>query len=264
MPVIIEGQIRSRTLKINSIPVLLELRIIFLPVVSFFKVHPLRNLILQVGTSLETPIGRYQHDLGKTTITQFLQNLVFHLLQVVGHEQMIIQPIRQAFLKIILLHLLLVGSINKTSYDVHLPLVSMSCSILEKEHTVNVIMHIEPVKGLYKLKDTIKNIGRIIIHRCLPEDILSSQLEPFVHQSFLYRILTKQLLIFFRQKHMGLTLLLVFKMFQWFNLYLMTARISSFNKLLELPAIIITQRMNPSAQGRPQILNIKIANGGFA
>ena len=58
---------------------------------------------------------------------------------------------------ILVFHLLLVGSVNQTSDNVHLLLVGVSSSILEKEHTVNIIMRVEPVISLNELKDAIEH-----------------------------------------------------------------------------------------------------------
>ena len=99
---------------------------------------------------------------------------------------------------IIIFHLLLVGSVNQTSDNVHLLLVGLSSSILEKEHTVNVIMPVEPVISLDELKDTIELKNCFISIGSLTEDFSSGQLEPSVNQSFLNSIFTEHLLIFLR------------------------------------------------------------------
>ena len=99
---------------------------------------------------------------------------------------------------IIIFHLLLVGSVNQTCDNVHLLLVGVSCSVLEKEHTVNIIMPVEPVISLDELKDTIELKNCFISIGSLTEDFSSGQLEPSVNQSFLNRIFTEHLLIFLR------------------------------------------------------------------
>ena len=99
---------------------------------------------------------------------------------------------------IIIFHLLLVGSVNQTSDNVLPLLVGVSCSILEKEHTVNIIMHVEPVISLNELKDAIELKNCFISIGSLTEDFSSGQLELSVNQSFLNSIFTEHLLIFLR------------------------------------------------------------------
>ena len=165
---------------------------------------------------------------------------------------------------IIIFHLLLVGSVNQTSDNVHLLLVGVSCSILEKEHTVNIIMHVEPVISLNELKDAIEHKTNFICFGSMKEDFPSGKPEPPLHQSFFNCVFTEHQLIFLRQGHMFLAAILEHIMLQRHYLYLMTARIRSFNKLLKLPAILSVQKMNPAAQSRHQILYIKVADHRFA
>ena len=80
LAIIIEREIRGRTLEIYSIPVLLQFMFILLPVVTPLIINTFRYLILEIGTRLETTVGRHQHHLGNAAITQSLQNLVFHVL----------------------------------------------------------------------------------------------------------------------------------------------------------------------------------------
>ena len=165
---------------------------------------------------------------------------------------------------IIIFHLLLVGSVNQTSDNVHLLLVGLSSSILEKEHTVNIIMHVEPVISLNELKDAIEHKSCFISIGSMTEDFPFGKPEPPLHQSFFNCVFTEHLLIFLRQGHMFLAAILEHIMFQRHYLYLMTARIRSFNKLLKLPAILSVQKMNFPAQSRHQKLYIKVADHRFA
>ena len=125
-------------------------------------------------------------------------------------------------------------------------------------------MHVEPVISLNELKDAIEHKTNFICFGSMTEDFPSGKPEPPLHQSFFNCVFTEHQLIFLRQGHMFLAAILEHIMLQRHYLYLMTARIRSFNKLLKLPAILSVQKMNFPAQSRHQILYIKVADHRFA